>query len=49
MIADGTNEYFMEAWDDGKCLEIGDADGKIGDVKWVPSYNGFTKGGGPIQ
>ena len=43
IVADGTDEYFIEGYDKNECIRIGDADGKIGDVKWVPSFNGFTK------
>ena len=47
-IVDG-KAWFIEAQDNDSCDRIGDADGNIPDIKWVPTMNGFTKSGGPMH
>ena len=42
-------DWFIEAEDNNSCDKIGDADGNIPDIKWVPTMNGFTKSGGPMH
>ena len=39
--------WFIETEDNNTCGKIGDADGNMPDIKWVPTMNGFTKSGGP--
>ena len=41
--------WFIEAQDNDSCDKIGDADGNMPDIKWVPTMNGFTKSGGPMH
>ena len=43
------HDWFIESQDGNTCRKIGDADGKLPDVKWVPTMNGFTKSGGPMH
>ena len=42
-------EWYISQWDDNRCIKIGDAQGNIPDVKWVPSTFGFTKSGGNVN
>ena len=42
-------DWFIESWDDDTCSLLGDADGTLPDVKWVPTMQGFTKSGGPMH
>ena len=44
-----TSDWFIQSWDDDTCTLLGDADGNIPDVKWVPTFEGFTKSGGPMH
>ena len=39
--------WFIEAQDNDSCDKIGDAEGNVPDIKWVPTMNGFTKSGVP--
>ena len=41
--------WFIESKDNNSCDEIGDADGNMPDIKWVPTMNGFTISGGPMH
>ena len=42
-------DWFIEAYDNNSCDKIGDANGNMPDIKWVPTMNGFTKSGGPMH
>ena len=45
----GDKDWFIEAQDNNSCDRIGDAEGNMPDIKWVPTMNGFTKSGGPMH
>ena len=42
-------DWFIEGQDNNSCDKIGDAEGNMPDIKWVPTMNGFTKSGGPMH
>ena len=42
-------DWFIESRDDDTCSLLGDADGTLPDVKWVPTLQGHTKSGGPMH
>ena len=44
-----TSDWFIQSWDDDTCTLLGDARGNIPDVKWVPTFEGFTQSGGPMH